>query len=71
MSRKETKDFTGGSNPSELKTNKPRGRTETLLDWQGSSDRKESISDPMWLKRPPKKGEQMKSPKRPTLLQGS
>ena len=65
MSRKETKDFTGGFNPSEVKTNLPRGRTETLLNWQGSFDRKESISDPMWLKRPPNKGEQMKNPKPP------
>ena len=43
MSRKETKDFPGGFDPLELKTNKPRGRTETTLDWQGLSDREESL----------------------------
>ena len=33
MSRKETKNFSGGFIPAELKTNKPRGRTDFSLDW--------------------------------------
>ena len=63
MSRKETKDFSGGFIPAELKTNKPRGRTEISLDWQNTSDREESLSDPRWYKRPPIKGKQMNNTK--------
>ena len=66
MSRKETKVFSGGFIPAELKANKPHGNTETSLDWQDSSDREESLSVPRWHKRPPNKGKQMKSPKSPT-----
>ena len=66
MSRKETKNFSGRFIPAELKTNKPRGRTDILLDWQNASDRVESLSEPRWHKRPPTKGKQMKNTKSPT-----
>ena len=66
MTRKETKDFSGGLILAELKTNKPRGRTEISLDWQSASDREENLSDPRWHKRPPTKGKQMKNTKSPT-----
>ena len=51
----ETKGFKEGLNPPELKTNKSRGRKESTQQWQGSSDREESLSDPRWLKWPPTK----------------
>ena len=66
MSRKETKKCSGGFFPTELKTNKPRGRTDISLDWQNASDREESLSDPRWHKRPPTKGKQTKNTKSPT-----
>ena len=57
MSRKtETKRFNGGFIPPELKTNESQGRKESTQNWQGSSDREESLSDPRWHKRPPTKG---------------
>ena len=56
MSHKETKGFQGGFIPSELKSTEPRGRKESTQNWQGSSDREESLSDPRWHKRPPTKG---------------
>ena len=66
MSRKETNNFSGGFIPAEIKTNKPRGRTEISLDWQNVSDREENLSDPRWHKRPPTKEKQMKNTKSPT-----
>ena len=56
MSRKETKGFKGGFIPPELKSSEPRGRNESTQNWQGPSDREESLSDPRWHKRPPTKG---------------
>ena len=52
MSRKEINGFKGGFIPPELKSSEPRGRNESTENWQGSSDRKESLSDPRWHKRP-------------------
>ena len=60
MSRKETKGFEGGFIPPELKTNESRSRKESTQNWQGSSDRKESLSDPRWHKRPPTKAKKGK-----------
>ena len=62
MSRKDTKNFSGGFFPAELKTTKPRGRTVSV-DWRNTSDREESLSDPRWHKRPPTKEKQMKKTK--------
>ena len=56
MSRKETKGFKRGFIPPELKSTEPRGRNEATQNWQGSSDREESLSDPRWHKRPPTRG---------------
>ena len=57
MSRKTgTKGFKGGFIPPELKANESWGRKEITQNWQGSSDREESLSDPRWHKRPPTKG---------------
>ena len=42
--------------PSEMKSTDTRARKESALQWQGSSDREESLSDPRWHKRPPIKG---------------
>ena len=56
MSRKETKGFKKGFIPPELKSTEPRGRNESTQNWQGSSDREESLSDPRWHKRPPTRG---------------
>ena len=52
MSRKDTRIFSGGFIPAELKTSKPRGRTLSV-DWRNTFDREETLSDPMWHKRPP------------------
>ena len=52
MSRKETKGLTGGFIPPELKKNE---------NWQGSFDREESLSDPRWHNRPPRR-ERRESP---------
>ena len=56
--RTETCGFKGGFIPTELEStdpNKQNNKTDT--QWQGSSDREESLSDPRWHnKRPPKKG---------------
>ena len=42
--------------PDDVNSLNPRGRTEEkLLNWQGTSDREESLSDPRWHKRPPTK----------------
>ena len=62
ISRKDTKNFSGGFFPAELKTTKPRGRTVSV-DWRNTSDREESLSDPRWHKRPPTKEKQMKKTK--------
>ena len=62
MSRRDTKNFTGGFIPSDLKTTKPRGRTASV-DWKNTSDREQSLSDPRWHKRPPTKDKQMKKTK--------
>ena len=62
MSRKDTRNFTGGFIPKELKTNEPRGRAVSV-DWTNTSDREESLSDPKWHKRPPTKDRQMKKNK--------
>ena len=59
MSRKDTKNFSGGFIPAELETMKPCGRTVSV-DWRNTSDREESLSDPRWRKRPPTKDKQMK-----------
>ena len=56
MSRKETKGFKGEFIPQELKSSETTGRNESTQNWQGSSDREESLSDPRWHKRPPTKG---------------
>ena len=45
MSRKDTKNFSGGFIPAELKTTKPRGRI-VLVDWRNTSDREESDHEP-------------------------
>ena len=55
MSRNETKGFKGGFIPPKLKSTEPRGRKESTQNWQGSSDREESLSDLRWHKRPPTK----------------
>ena len=54
MSRKDTKGFKGGFIPTELKSPEARGRIASRENWHGSSDREESLSDPRWLKKPPK-----------------
>ena len=46
MSRKDTKGFKGGFNPTELQSSETRGRNKSTENWQGSSDREESLSDP-------------------------
>ena len=57
MSRKaESKGFNGGFIPPELKSTETRGRKESASQWQGLSDREESLLDPRWNKRPPIKG---------------
>ena len=39
-----------------MKSLNPRGRKEEkILNWQGKSDREESLSDPWWHERPPTK----------------
>ena len=62
MNRKDTKHFSGGFIPAELKTSKPRGCTVSV-DWKNTSDREESLSDPRWDKRSPTKEKQMKNTK--------
>ena len=59
MSRKETKGFKGGFIPPDLKKNESRSRKESTQNWQDSSDREESLSDPRWHKKP-KKGKKGK-----------
>ena len=49
MSRKDTRNFTGGFISKELKTNEPRGRAVSV-DWTNTSDREENLSDPKWHK---------------------
>ena len=61
MSRKDTKNFSGGFFPAEMKK-KPRGRTVSV-DWKNTSDREESLSDPRWHNRPPTKAKQLKNTK--------
>ena len=56
MSRKEIKGFKGGFIPTELQSTETRGQNESMENWQGSSDREESLSDPRWHKKPPTKG---------------
>ena len=56
MSRNETKGFKGGFIPQELMSSELRERNESTQNWQGSSDREETLSDPRWHKRPPTKG---------------
>ena len=58
MSRRtEFRGFKGGFIPSELKNTKTNEQnTKTDTQWQGSSDREGSLSDPRWHKRPPTKG---------------
>ena len=57
MSRKpDVKQYKSAFIPDEVKSLNPRGRKEEKLDnWQGTSDREESLSDPRWNKRPPMK----------------
>ena len=57
MSRKpDIKQYKGGFIPDDVKSLNPRGHKEEKLDnWQGTSDREESLSDPRWHKRPPTK----------------
>ena len=62
ISRKDTRNFTGGFIPSDQKTTKPRGRTVSV-DWTITSDREESLSDPRWHKRPPTKEKRMNKTK--------
>ena len=52
MSRKpDVKQYKGGFIPDELKSLNPRVRKEEKLDnWQGTSDREESLSDSRWHK---------------------
>ena len=68
MSRRlETRGFKGGFISTELKSTDPKGQnTESATQWQGSSDREESLSDPRWHRRPPTKGKKANtsSPKR-------
>ena len=49
MSRKDTRNFTGGFISKELKTNESRGRAVSV-DWTNTSDREENLSDPKWPK---------------------
>ena len=54
MSRRpETRGLKGGFIPSDA--SEPNKKTDTT-QWQGSSDREESLSDPRWHKRPTTKG---------------
>ena len=55
MSRKQDiKNYKGELIPDKVKSLTPRGRKEEKLsNWQGTSDREESLSDPRWHKRPP------------------
>ena len=57
MNRKQDiTNYKGGFINDEVKPLNPPGRkAEKLLDWQGTSDREESLSDPRWHKRPPTK----------------
>ena len=57
MNRKpDLKQYKGGFIPDEVKSLNPRVRKEEKLDnWQGTSDREESLSDPRLRKRPPMK----------------
>ena len=60
MNRKpDLKQYKGGFFPDEVKSLNPLnslGRKEEKLDnWQGTSDREESLSDPRWHKPPPMK----------------
>ena len=53
----ETRGFKGGFIPTELKSTDTKGQnSKSATQWQGSSDREESLSDPRWHKRPPTKG---------------
>ena len=55
MNRKpDLKNYESGFVPDEVRSLNPRGRKEEKLpNWQGTSYRKESLSDPQWHKRPP------------------
>ena len=49
--RPETRGFKGGFLPAELKSTDAKGQnTNSATQWQGSSDREESLSDPRWHK---------------------
>ena len=50
MSRKYIKEFKGGFIPTELKSSDTRGRNASTGNWQGISDREESLSDPDGIK---------------------
>ena len=58
--RPETRGFKGGFIPTELKSANPKGQktesAESATQWQGSSEREESLSNPRWHKRSPTKG---------------
>ena len=55
--RPETRGFKGGFIPTELKSTDRKGQNnESTTQWQESSDREESLSDPRWHTRPPAKG---------------
>ena len=70
MSRKDTRNFTGGFIPSDQKSTKPRCRTISV-DWKNTSDREESLSDPRWHKRPPTKDKQKKVTDARDLITGT
>ena len=54
--RPETRGFSGGFLPTELESTDPTGQnTKSATQWQGLSDREESLSDLRWHKRPPTK----------------
>ena len=55
--RSDTRGFKGGFIPTELKSADPEGKnSKSATQWQGSSDREESLSDPRWHKRSLTKG---------------
>ena len=56
---KRNKNFTGGFITSDQKSTNLHGRTVSV-DWKNTSDRKESLSDPRWHKRPPTKDKKTK-----------
>ena len=67
--RSDTRGFKGGFIPTELKSADTEGKnSRAATQWQGSSDREESLSDPRWHKKPPTKGKRANtnSPKQTT-----